>query len=101
MTAVAKRSSTRLCAEPGCGEVGVDAPGGWCCAEHARAPWDRWRACNPGRSSYGSRWQRLHQLKNAPRYNGSRGQTYPVAIQHRLNKRERRTALYCRKAAWR
>ena len=59
MIAVAKRTSTRLCAEPGCAEVGVDVAGGWRCDEHARAPWDRWRARNPGRSSYGARWRRL------------------------------------------
>jgi 5-methylcytosine-specific restriction endonuclease McrA len=60
MTAVAKRTSTRLCAEPGCPEVGIDVPGGWRCSEHARAPWDRWRRLNPGRSSgYGARWRRL------------------------------------------
>jgi 5-methylcytosine-specific restriction enzyme A len=59
MIAVAKRTSTRLCAEPGCAAVLVDAAGGSRCAEHARAPWDRWRARNPGRSSYGARWRRL------------------------------------------
>jgi 5-methylcytosine-specific restriction enzyme A len=59
MTAMGK-GTTRLCCEPGCGEVLVDAAGGSRCAEHARKPWDRWRVRNPGRSSgYGARWRRL------------------------------------------
>jgi 5-methylcytosine-specific restriction endonuclease McrA len=63
MTAVAKRTSTRLCAEPGCRQVLVDALPGSRCTEHARAPWDRWRTGQPAEKSagYGHRWRRFRQ----------------------------------------
>lgn len=53
------RLSSRLCAEPACGEVGVDVAGGWRCPEHRRTSWDRFRAAHPERSSYGSDWTRV------------------------------------------
>src|SRR5262245_28956569 len=57
----AMRLSTRLCCEPGCSEVLVDAAPGARCAEHRRAPWDRWRAGQPAAklSGYGYRWARF------------------------------------------
>jgi 5-methylcytosine-specific restriction enzyme A len=59
-TAVAKQTSSKLCAEPGCPEIGTDVAGGWRCPAHLHEPWAAWRAANPGRSSgYGARWRRL------------------------------------------
>ncbi len=55
------RRSSRLCSEPGCSRVGVDVPSGWRCTDHARSPWDRWRAGqDPAKSSgYGHRWRQF------------------------------------------
>jgi 5-methylcytosine-specific restriction endonuclease McrA len=55
--------STRLCCEPGCGEVGVDVSSGWRCSAHRRSAWDRWRASNdPAKSQgYGHRWAKFKE----------------------------------------
>jgi 5-methylcytosine-specific restriction endonuclease McrA len=63
------RLTTRLCCEPGCAELGVDAPAGWRCAQHGRSPWDRWRAGQePAKSAgYGHKWRRFKRTIVAAR----------------------------------
>jgi 5-methylcytosine-specific restriction endonuclease McrA len=56
---MSRRTTTRLCGEPGCREVGVDVAGGWRCEAHRRSPWDKWRAARPSGPAYGARWRRL------------------------------------------
>jgi 5-methylcytosine-specific restriction endonuclease McrA len=55
------RATTRLCCEPACGRVLVDALAGARCDEHRSTDWDRWRASSPPEKSsgYGAKWTRL------------------------------------------
>jgi 5-methylcytosine-specific restriction protein A len=55
------RQTTRLCTEPNCPEVIVDAHPGARCDRHRATSWDRWRADqDPAKSmGYGHTWRRF------------------------------------------
>jgi len=63
------RYTTRLCAEPGCGQVEVDAPPGWRCPTHTIDKWAVFRASPHGREISGGynnpRWRRLRDRRMA------------------------------------
>ena len=56
--------TSRLCTEPGCGQVGVEVAPGWRCPEHRSTAWANWRASQPVEKSsgYGHRWRKFRQV---------------------------------------
>src|SRR5262249_16865739 len=63
------RVTTRLCSEPGCREVLVDALAGARCPAHRSTPWARWRASQPAAkvANYGPCWRRFRNAIIAER----------------------------------
>jgi hypothetical protein len=56
------RVTTRLCTQPGCRVILVDAVAGARCPEHQDNGWAKWRETPNGRArmgSYGPRWRRV------------------------------------------